>query len=359
MSETTTEEFAEVKEAAEKAAKIGSTKMTDKVAKLLTQAERAPEGSPEREAFMERAMALSQAYSIDLAIARAHQAKKEKAEEPEERQYKVGEFGRRNTPQGRNAHFVDLMIAICRSFDLEVMISHSNVYVYATGMPSDHEVAERMFAILSVQMVAEADAALKRGENKRLERVPVRRREEIPEDERAWGHAVPGVDGQFYADSPGQVGWREENLVSWPIRHYTLKAPPTHRLVDVLDENGYPVYEEKMVSATDGRVWRANFYEAFVNRTSRRLREMKKQALKEAGVDMSDDSSSGALAIRDKKKTVREAFEGTHRWVLSTAANRKGYTGAEVSRHDWGAQSAGTSAAERARLGDEKDLDGR
>jgi citrate lyase beta subunit len=44
-----------------KLAKVGSESMVTKVSKLLNQAERSPEGSPEREAFMERALQLSQA----------------------------------------------------------------------------------------------------------------------------------------------------------------------------------------------------------------------------------------------------------------------------------------------------------
>ena len=59
-------------------------RMLDKVSKLLAKAENA--GTPEEaDAFMAKAMELATINNIDLAIARQHQAKKELAEEPEER----------------------------------------------------------------------------------------------------------------------------------------------------------------------------------------------------------------------------------------------------------------------------------
>jgi hypothetical protein len=366
MTETTAENMAD--ELA-KAHKMGSSEMTEKVGKLLRQAESLPEGSPEREAFMDRAMALSAAYSIDVAIARANQAKKERVEEPEERQYQVGQVGKNwRTPKAQNAHFVDLMLAICEANDLEVLISGSNVYVYAHGMPSDHEVAERMFAILAPQMVAEADKALKNGAHKekrlliKTERVP------IPEDERNWG----GYDlksGRFYDDRDEYLeamvqarrSGTEPEIYSYQMNggrggYRKPFPPPAFKDVPVLDDEGNPIKEEKVVSVVDARIWRTNFYAGFVQRTRQRLREAKKQAMKDHGIDLADKESSGALAILDKKKTVRASFEENNRYVLATSRKGQGYTGAEVSRHDYSAQERGSDAASRARIGDEKDL---
>lgn len=59
------------------------SKMVDRVSKILNQAERAEEGSPEREAFMARAVQLAEAHSIDLDDARAHHARKERVVEPQ------------------------------------------------------------------------------------------------------------------------------------------------------------------------------------------------------------------------------------------------------------------------------------
>lgn len=344
-----------------KLAKVGSESMVTKVSKLLNQAERSPEGSPEREAFMERALQLSQAYSIDLAVARATQAKKERIEEPERRQFTVGEHGPRKDQ--RNRFLADLMIAICDANDIEVTISSSAVYVWGTGMPSDLDMAERLFTLLSVQMMSEADAALKAGANYEKRLVPKRVRVELSDDERAWGQhdGTPNSygescyyddrdeDTQVFGDTTMRLRYNNAGHSEW-VKSY---PPPKFENKPVLDDDGNPVLEEKMVSVSDGRIWRANFYDGFINRTRARLREAKRAALKEAGIDVTDDSDSRALALRDKKKEVRDAFEENEKFVLSSGRT---YQGAEVSRHDYSGQLAGDEAGKRARLGNERDL---
>jgi len=338
------------------------SKMVDRISKILNQAENAPEGSPERETFMEKAMTLSQAYSIDLAVARAHTTKRERVEEPERRSFKVGQQG---LSKSKNAHFVDLMIAICDANDIEVVISGSNTYVFGTGMPSDLDMAERFYALLAPQMVAEADRGLKNGDNGEKRLQPLRKRVEIPDDERAWGQhdgsdswaqscyyderddeletlgSDPQVYRTRYSDRTGYTEW----VKSYP--------PPKYRNEIVRDDDGNPVMEEKWVSVEDARLWRVNFYQGFVNRARARLREAKNAALKEAGIEIQDDSDSRALALRDKKKEVREAFEENEKFVLSTGRT---YGGAEVSRYSHGGQLAGDQAGQRAVLGNEKDL---
>lgn len=337
-------------------------KRVDLLSKILNQAERAEEGSPEREAFMEKAVAMSQAFSIDLAIARAHQANKEKVEMPERRQFKVGIQAPRMT--NRNAHFVDLMLAICDTNDIQVVISSSNVYVFGTGMPSDLDVAERLFSLLSVQMVSEADAQIKAGAHCEMQRVPKRVRVKLEEEDRAWGQhdgSSTGRTESFYYDE------RDEDIrETWvngklrPARQrYDYRAdchewvasypPPTHALKDIPGE-----FEERLVPVEDARVWRTNFYAGFVNRTRYRLREARNKALREAGVDLADEASSGAVALRDKAKEVREAFEENEKFVLSNS--KSFYGGAQLGRHSYGGREAGDEAGQRAKLGDEKDL---
>jgi hypothetical protein len=330
--------------------------MVDKVSKLLNQAERAPEGSPEREAFMAKAVTLSQAYAIDLAIARAHQAKKEQVEQPEQRSFKVGQD--RLSPT-KNAHFVDLMLAICSANDIECTISGSNMYVFGVGMPSDLDMAERFFAILAPQMIAEADAGLKRGDNGEWSEEPKRVRVLVPEDERAWGKH----DGSDSWGESCHYDERDESLYDGMRRRpdpYTgyiawVKSypPPAYRLEVVRDEAGEPVLERKWVSREDARIWRVNFYKGFVSRTRQRLHDLKRQALKDAGIEMQDTSDSRSLALRDKKKAVRDVYEEQNRAVLATGRT---YGGAEVSRHSYAGHAAGHDAGGRAKLGSEKDL---
>lgn len=100
-------------------------------------------------------------------------------------------------------------------------------------------------------------------------------------------------------------------------------------------------------------MWRVNFYQGFVNRARSRLREAKNQALKDAGIEVTDDSDSRAVALRDKAKEVREFFEEENRYVLSTGRT---YGGAQVSSYAHGGQVAGDRAGQNAVLGNEKDL---
>jgi hypothetical protein len=304
---------------------------------------------------------LSQLYSIDLAVARSHTIKKERVEVPEKRSFKVGQD--RLSPT-KNAHFVDLMIAICDTNDIEVTISGSNTYVFGVGMPSDLDMAERFFALLAPQMIQEADAGLKRGDNGEWrDGEPVRRRVEIPEAERAWGKH----DGSDSHAESCYYDERDEEIEDWgsgPMRERTnwstgrtdwVKSypPPRFRNEVVRDDDGNVVTERKWVSMEDARIWRVNFYQGFVNRTRYRLREAKKDALKEAGIEIEDDSDSRAVALRDKKKEVREVFEEENRYVLSTGRT---YGGAQVSSYAHGGQLAGDAAGQRAVLGNEKDL---
>ncbi|MFE6511629.1 hypothetical protein ACFVBP_28460 [Nocardioides sp. NPDC057764] len=318
------------------------SKMVDRLSKILNQAERAEEGSPEHEAFMARAIQLSQAYSIDLAVARAHQASKEKAEEPEERKYQIGQPG-----QNRLKYLTELFFAVAEANDLKCLVSKSGVYVWATGFPSDHEVAERIYALLSVQMVTEADTALKRGAHKTHQRVRKTQRVQIPEDERAWGewdakarrwyaYQEEAEAGEQYDDDRGIYG--DPHL------------PPTHRTEAIVDENGAWVYETKLLATVDGRIWRANFYDGFISRTRSRLTAARKQALRQAGIDLEDTDSPKALALASKTQRVEEAFE--QQLVLATGT----YQGARTQQADWTAHAAGQDAAAVARLGDEKDL---
>lgn len=381
-----TTEAAEIKQAANRAAKVGSSEMTEKVAKLLRQAEGAPEGSPEREVFMEKALAVSAAYSIDLAVARAHTAKKERAEVPEERKFKTGDFSAGKLKQG-SKHMTDLMLAILSANDCKYLIGGGGVWVFAHGMPSDLDLSERLFALLSAQMVSEADAALKRGDHKEVRRVRVTKKVEIPEDERDWGmwdhkrnrYYSEWEDWRDYQDWLAEQDQPEDERPYWARREFTHVSyhgsnwdtgrdvkphwPPTHREEPVLDDEGNPVYEERTVSSVDGRVWRANFYDSFINKIRQRLREAKKRAMKEAGIDVADESDSRAIALRDKAKEVDDSYREHNRVVLENierkraGGNYKGYEGASTSGYSHGARLHGEKKAEEARLGDERDLD--
>jgi hypothetical protein len=344
------------------------SKKLDTLTKLLTQAERAEEGSPEREAFMERAMALSATHGIDLAIARAHQARKERVEQPEKRSFKVGQD---RLHKQKNAHFVDLMLAVCDANDVQCLISGNNMYVHGTGMPSDLDMCERFFSILAPQMVEEADAGLKRGDNGVWEDdAPKMRREPIPEDERDWGGRKPWVDhwgpSAYYDERDEEIreiGGKPHRLRYNEVTGYEewveSRQPPAHRNVPVLDGDGNPVLERKWRSTSDGRAWRTNFYKGFVLSVGQRLRDAKRQALLDAGIRPEDDGDSRAVALRDKEKEVKDAFEEQNRYVLFNAdgTRKKGrYGGAGYSGATYGGTEHGRRAGREAVIGTERDL---
>lgn len=347
-------------------------KMLDRISKLLNQAERADEGSPERDAFMEKAMVLSQAHSIDLAVARAHQANKEKVEEPERRTYKVGVRGERKpgkqlamTPVARNAHMVDLFCAVAEANDLEVLINRDNTTCWALGFPSDHEVAEKMFTVLSVQMVAEADHRIKAKEHCSPRLVQATERIEIPHMSREWEEwdgrnryydINPEDYSQWQRDQVeregGSYGWSEREGTHWRSNPH---PPPKYREVPKVDEDGNAVMVTKLVPTTPAVDWRLNFYAGYTSRIAQRLRDAKARALKDAGAE--DRKSEKGLALVDKKERLKKAEEEDQMYVLAHQRAEKGggWEGSSVGRSwDHSAQTKGQMAANDAATGTER-----
>lgn len=312
------------------------SKMLDKVSKLLAQAENA--GTPEEAAtFMEKVQELATANGIDLAVARMHQAKKERVQVPEERRIQVNPYTRK---QNRK-HFIDLACVIADVNDVEYLIGGEHSLL-AVGFPSDLEMVEALYTHLAIQMVMECDAALKAGANRQVRRVPKQTRVPIPEDEQQWGEWCDRDGGYWYNDSP-----------SYP--HGANYDAPRFKLVPVTDDDGEIVYEEKAVATSDGRVFRHDFYGAFISRMRSRLWEAKQQAMKDAGVE-DTGSDERSLAVRDKKEEVKKAHEEQrakvkHLGVYSGAgADDRGtdYTGA--------GREHGRRAAEAAPIGSSREV---
>lgn len=306
------------------------SKMLDKISKLLAKAENA--GTPEEaETFMAKVQEMATLNGIDLAVARMHQAKKERVQEIEERRIQVNPHTRKRNRK----HFVDLALAIAAVNDVKCLISGAEVAIFATGFPSDLDVVEALNAHLAIQMVEECEAELKKGAHKDVRRVLKTERVEIPEDERDWG----GYDGKGrYYDYEDEEGYGTDRWGNYRPR--APYPPPTHKDVPVLDENGEKIYEEKVVSTVDGRVFRSNFYESFVTRMAGRLWEIRRSAEREAGV--LEVSSATGLALRDKKEEVNNAFEERIK-VMHVGT----YSGAEVKNYSSLGREAGSKAAER------------
>lgn len=311
------------------------SKTLDRVSKLLAKAENA--GTAEEAAtFMAKAQEMASLNNIDLAVARMHQAKKERAAEPEERRLQVNPYTRRHNRK----FFIELAMAICDVNDVEYLIDGRDFALFCVGFPEDLDVVEALYTHLSVQMVTECDEALTRGDHRDVRRVLVTERVEIPWEDREWGwwngkqfyddnpdddvyvgHQMEGESDAAYAkrlaDGVAKARERYLDAVKTGDKIYCSQAergwggyrrpvpPPAHDEVPVLDAAGNKQYEEKEVSVVDGRVFRAHFYEAFVPRIRGRLWETRRAAERERGVDQV--SSETALAVRDKKEVVDAA----------------------------------------------------
>jgi hypothetical protein len=351
------------------------SKMLDKVSKLLAKAENA--GTPEEaDAFMAKAQEMAITNGIELAVARMHQAKKERVQETEERTLQVNPHNRRHNRK----HFIELAMAICDVNDVEYLIGGGDRVLFMVGFPSDMDVVEALYTHLSIQMVMECDEALKKGEHKTTKRVLLTRSEEIAWEDRAWGL---WSGRQWYDGNPDDDVWvsnqrddesdedyakREaaavaearaeyEKIVASGESIYSPNSrnfeggyrkpvpPPKFEEVPVLDEDGEPVYVEKEVSAVDGRVFRSHFYAAFVPRMKGRLWETRHAVERDKGVEKGS-SSVGALAVRDKKEEVKKAGEEQRAKVHHLGTYRSSYEDDRKDDHTGRGRSAGRKSAE-------------
>ena len=137
------------------------SKTLDLIAKLLAQADGA---GTEAEALtaLQRAQTLATRNSIDLAVARAHAAKAEKREVPEERTIRLGYRG----TKGLNRH-VMLYMHLADLNDCECFAQSDSTKVYPLGMPSDLDVVDALYSSIAVQMNAAAVEHIKSGAYKR------------------------------------------------------------------------------------------------------------------------------------------------------------------------------------------------
>lgn len=333
-------------------------RMLEKVAKLLNQAENA--ATPEEaEAFMAKVQVLASANAIDLAVARAHQADRTKRETPEKRTVQIRD-GWKERPLDK--WLIELYLLIARVNDIQTLIGGGNYAVYPHGMPSDLDVTETLFTSLSVQMVQAADAAVKRGDHKEERRVYKQVREDIPNDERAWGEPVnpeAWSSNRYYAGSQESHDRQAERYGE----DNAEPLPPKTRLVPARDEWNAKIVEVRKVSAVDARVFRQSFYEGFIARLSSRLWEAKRKAETEAGVNRADASNETGIVLRSKALEVDEFMAvqiGDRKLGVHKGAESKDHTG--LGHNSGRAAAAGASlgmsremgASERAAIGSDR-----
>lgn len=258
--------------------------LTDKIAKLLNQAERAGTEA-ESATFMAKAQELATLHSIDLAKARHATVAKEKTV-PVQRTITVGVKGTR----GLNT-LVELFRGIAAANDVTINIAHNSTYVVAFGFTEDIDIAEALFASLSVQMAA-AVAAWKR--------------------EGDWKNETSYRPGRW----SGGARWGE-----WIEGEY------------------------KPVTWLSARL---DFQEAYANRVGARLATAKREAEMEAKArevaekDYSENSSGTDLVLVEKRAAVDEFYRHNSRARGSYRGGRR--VGSA------GAYHAGQVAGNRAHL---------
>ena len=134
-----------------------SDKALTRIAALLRQAE-GTDNQHEAEAFMQAAQRLATTASIDLAVARAHAAEKERRTVPIQKSVRIGEPGTRGLRT-----YVELFLAISHANDVTCDIASNSSTVYCYGFRADIATCEALYASLAVQMVRASDGYIKSG----------------------------------------------------------------------------------------------------------------------------------------------------------------------------------------------------
>ncbi|WP_433712580.1 DUF2786 domain-containing protein [Nocardia sp. CA-084685] len=133
-------------------------RMLTRIGGLLRQAE-STDNEHEAEAFLAAAQRLATRSSIDLAIARAHIAGRERRPTPVQRMIPIGEPGKKGLRT-----YVQLFVAIAAANDVRCDVARTSTQVYAYGFDSDIDTCEALYASLLVQMVRASDQYIKSGQ---------------------------------------------------------------------------------------------------------------------------------------------------------------------------------------------------
>ncbi|WP_327094957.1 DUF2786 domain-containing protein [Nocardia vinacea] len=133
-------------------------RMLTRIGGLLRQAE-STDNEHEAEAFLAAAQRLATRSSIDLTIARAHIAGRERRPTPLQRMIPIGEPGKKGLRT-----YVQLFVAIAAANDVRCDVARTSTQVYAYGFDSDIETCEALYASLLVQMVRASDQYIKSGQ---------------------------------------------------------------------------------------------------------------------------------------------------------------------------------------------------
>lgn len=132
-----------------------SDKTLTRIAALLRKAE-ATDNEHEADAYLQAAQRLATSASVDLAVARAHTARRERRATPTQREVLIGESGKRGLRT-----YVELFLAIARANDVRCDIARDSTRVFAYGFDTDLDTTHALYASLVVQMVRSSDEFIK------------------------------------------------------------------------------------------------------------------------------------------------------------------------------------------------------
>ncbi|WP_174566293.1 DUF2786 domain-containing protein [Nocardia pseudovaccinii] len=133
-------------------------RMLTRIGGLLRQAE-STDNEHEAEAFLAAAQRLATRSSIDLTVARAHIAGRERRPTPVQRMIPIGEPGKKGLRT-----YVQLFVAIAAANDVRCDVARTSTQVYAYGFDSDIDTCAALYASLLVQMVRASDQYIKSGQ---------------------------------------------------------------------------------------------------------------------------------------------------------------------------------------------------
>lgn len=220
--------------------------MLTRIGGLLRKAE-STDNEHEAEAFLAAAQRLATRSSIDLAVARAHVAGRERRTTPIQRMIQIGEAGKKGLRT-----YVQLFVAIADANDVRCDVTRTSTQVFAYGFESDIATCEALYASLLVQMVRASDRYIKSGAYRCT----------------SMEKTVVEVRG----------GRRVRRRVRTPVAGVTA---------------------------------RLNFQMAFAARIGARLAEVKTQVRREATEPAATGSAGTALALRDKDIELADFYSRT------------------------------------------------
>lgn len=263
--------------------------LTEKIAKLLNQAEHAGTEA-EAAVFMAKAQELATLHSIDLAKARHATIAKQRTT-PVSRTITLGVKGSR----GLNT-LVELFNGIASANDITLNVAHNSTYVIGFGFAEDLDVAESLYASLSVQMAQAVSAYRASGQW---------RNEEVYRPGRIVGR-----------------GW-DQRWIDGEIKPITWLSA------------------------------RLDFQEGFARRIGSRLRDAQREAQAKAKADDMAAAADAAAAI-DSESTgtamvLVEKREAIAAFYNKASRARGAYRGGRRVASS-GAVAAGSAAGDRARL---------